>query len=70
MPKIGKTKNVKKGCKAVCGKTKKILGNFIKNKKYLKKMSKNCNKQCEKIYKKAKKSKGWCVNWCISWYNY
>jgi len=59
MPKIGKTRNVKKSCKAVCGKTKKILGNFIKNKKYLKKLNKNCNKQCVKKYtRKQKNQKG------------
>ena len=30
MPKIGKTKNVKKGCKAVCGKTKKNFRKLYK----------------------------------------
>ena len=59
MPKIVKDKNVNKGCKAVCGKTKKILGDFIKNKKYLNKITRNCNKKCVKKYtRKQKNQKG------------
>ena len=37
----GKNKNVKTVCKSVCGKTRKILGRFVRNKRYLNKLQKN-----------------------------
>ena len=56
----GKNKNVKTVCKTVCGKTRKILGKFVRNKRYLNKMQKKCTKSCVNNYtrKRRRNQKG------------
>ena len=52
-----KTKNVKKTCKLICGKTKNILGDFVRNKRYLNKLNKKCKKSCVKKYTRKTRTK-------------
>ena len=50
-------KKVKKVCKSVCGKTKKILGKFVRNKRYLNKLNKKCTTSCVKKYTRKNHNK-------------
>lgn len=49
--------HVKKVCKTICGKSKKILGNFVRNKRYLNKLNKKCTTGCVKKYTRKNRNK-------------